>query len=178
MAHPWHDVQIGYKAPAIANAIIEIPKGSKAKYEIDKETGFVKLDRVLFSSVHYPANYGFLPRTYWGDGDPLDILVISQVDLIPGSICESKIIGAMQMVDGNDDDDKLISVAANDPAYNFLNDVSELPKHVLDEIRNFFETYKRLENKTVVVHNILNAHKAHEMVLQGLEGYKNHFHLK
>lgn len=175
MPHPWHDVSIGSGAPAVVNAVIEIPKGSKAKYEIDKESGFVKLDRVLFSSVHYPTNYGFLPRTLWGDGDPLDVLVISQVDLIPGCICAARIIGAMQMVDGKDSDDKLLAVAAHDPAYNFWKDVSDVPRHMLDEIRNFFETYKRLERKHVSVHNTLDAAAAHAMVHQGLETYARAF---
>jgi inorganic pyrophosphatase len=123
--HPWHHVDIGVQVPEIVNGIIEISKGSRAKYELDKASGLLKLDRVLYSSVYYPANYGFIPQTYCGDRDPLDILVLSQVEIEPRCIVSAKVIGVMQMLDSGEDDDKIIAVAAGDPAVNHINDISE-----------------------------------------------------
>jgi len=138
MMNPWHNVGFGENSPSIINGIIEIPKGSRAKYELDKESGLLKLDRVLYSSVYYPANYGFIPQTYCDDKDPLDILIISQVDVVPMCIVEAKVIGVMRMIDGGEADDKIIAVAAGDPSVNHFNDISELPQHFISEIRNFF----------------------------------------
>jgi inorganic pyrophosphatase len=163
--NPWHQVHPGDNIPEYVNGIIEIPKGSRAKYELDKDSGMLKLDRVLYSSVYYPANYGFIPKTYCDDKDPLDILVISQIDLVPMCLVEAKIIGVMRMLDNNEADDKLIAVAAGDPSVNHINDISELPQHFISEIRHFFEEYKRLENKTVVVEDFLDK----EMAMQILE---------
>ena len=137
----WHDIDPGKDAPEIVNSIIEIPKGSKAKYELHKESGLLKLDRVLFSSVHYPANYGFIPQTLCYDNDPLDILVLSQVDITPLCLVETKVIGVMHMVDGDEDDDKVIAVPANDPSLNHINDISELPKHIIKELPQSKDTY-------------------------------------
>lgn len=145
---PWHSVEPGDKRPEIVNAIIEIPKGSKAKYEVDKKTGLLKLDRVLFSSVMYPANYGFIPQTYCDDNDPLDILVLCSEEVIPLSIIEAKVIGVMHMIDGDERDDKIIAVANNDMSVNHINDISDLPPHTEKEITRFFQDYKALEQKT------------------------------
>ena len=145
--NPWHSVSCGKNAPAIVNSIIEIPKGSKGKYELDKESGLLRLDRVLFSAVYYPVNYGFIPRTYCDDRDPLDILVICSIDVDPLCIVEAKVIGAMHMIDNNERDDKIISVAKNDMSVNYINDIQELPPHTSVELKRFFEDYKKLEHK-------------------------------
>lgn len=173
--NPWHNVGFGENSPSIINGIIEIPKGSRAKYELDKESGLLKLDRVLYSSVYYPANYGFIPQTYCDDKDPLDILIISQVDVVPMCIVEAKVIGVMRMIDGGEADDKIIAVAAGDPSVNHFNDISELPQHFISEIRNFFEDYKKLENKTVVVEEFQDRILAMEIVEKAISDYKVKF---
>jgi inorganic pyrophosphatase len=175
MMNPWHNVGFGENSPSIINGIIEIPKGSRAKYELDKQSGLLKLDRVLYSSVYYPANYGFIPQTYCDDKDPLDILVISQVDVVPMCIVEAKVIGVMRMIDGGEADDKIIAVAAGDPSVNHFNDISELPQHFISEIRNFFEDYKKLENKTVVVEEFQDRILAMEIVEKAISDYKEKF---
>ena len=170
--HPWHDIDPGIDAPTFVKSIIEIPKGSKGKYELDKDSGLLRLDRVLFSSVHYPANYGFIPRTYCDDQDPLDILVICSIDVIPMSIIEAKVIGAMEMIDGDERDDKIIAVARHDMSVNYINDLSELPPHTLVELKRFFEDYKMLEHKDVIVEQFLHREKAYEIVLEGIQLYQ------
>jgi len=170
--HPWHNVHPGPKAPDIVNAIIEIPRHSRAKYEIDKESGLLKLDRVLFASVYYPANYGFIPQSYCGDKDPLDILVLSQITLVPLCLVSAKVIGVMQMVDQGDMDDKIIAVAEHDMSVNHINDISELPEHFFRELRSFFEDYKKLEKKTVQVEEFQNAAVARAIVAQSLVDYR------
>jgi Inorganic pyrophosphatase len=171
--HPWHSIETGKDAPAFVKSIIEIPKGSKGKYEMDKETGLLRLDRVLFSSVHYPANYGFIPQTYCDDHDPLDILVICSIDVYPMCIVEAKVIGAMEMVDGDERDDKIIAVAANDMSVNYINDLSELPPHTLVELKRFFEDYKMLEHKNVIVEQFMDREKAHEIILESMRLYQS-----
>jgi inorganic pyrophosphatase len=173
--HPWHGTEYGTNAPDIVNAIIEIPKGSRAKYEIDKPTGLLKLDRMIYSSFHYPINYGFIPKTLGEDKDPLDILVLTSIAIQPLCIVESKIIGVMQMIDSGDADDKIIAVAKNDPSVNYINDLSELPMHFFAELRNFFEEYKKLEKKTVVVDEFQEKEKAHNIINQAIERYRNTF---
>lgn len=174
-ANPWHDVSYGENAPDVVNGIIEIPKGSRAKYELDKDSGMIKLDRVLYSSVYYPANYGFIPKTYCDDNDPLDILIICQIDIIPMCLVEAKVIGVMRMIDGGEADDKIIAVAAGDPSVNHINDISELPQHFISEMRSFFEDYKKLENKTVSVEEFQDNAVAKEIVKIAIQDYNNKF---
>ena len=169
--NPWHDVSPGDKLPQFVNAIIEIPKGSRAKYELDKDSGLLKLDRVLYSSVYYPANYGFIPQSYCGDNDPLDILVLSQIDVVPMCIVSAKVIGVMRMLDRGDADDKILAVAEGDPSINHINDISELPAHLISEIRNFFEEYKKLENKSVEVKDFLNRETAMKIIQESFVLY-------
>lgn len=151
MAHPWHDVEPCRPGSESVFGIIEIPKGSKNKYELDKKTGLLMTDRVLYSSVHYPANYGFIPQTYCDDNDPLDILVLCQEKIAPMCIVECKAIGMMSMRDEKGRDDKIIAVHAYDPAYNQYDDISAIPRHITKELQRFFEDYKKLEHKEVVV---------------------------
>lgn len=151
MGNAWHDVNPGDDIESGFLGVIEIEKGSKNKYELDKKTGLLMADRVLYSSVHYPANYGFIPRTYCDDNDPLDILVLCQEPLVPMCIVECKAIGMMSMRDEKGLDDKIIAVHANDPAFNGYQDISALPRHTLKELRRFFEDYKQLEHKEVLV---------------------------
>jgi inorganic pyrophosphatase len=175
VSHPWHGLSYGQSAPRIVNAIIEIPQGSRAKYEIDKETGLLKLDRVIYSSFYYPCNYGFIPQTYGDDKDPLDILVITTLAVQAMCLMEAKVIGVMQMVDSGDADDKIIAVAAKDPGVNHYNNIEELPKHFFDELRHFFEEYKKLENKTVVVEEFGDKSTALKIIEEAIAFYKENF---
>ncbi|HLW49626.1 MAG TPA: inorganic diphosphatase [Sphingobacteriaceae bacterium] len=172
IAHPWHQVSPGDNIPSHVNAVIEIPKGSKAKYELDKVSGMIKLDRVLFSSVMYPANYGFIPQTYCDDKDPLDILVICSVDVFPMSIIEAKVIGVMHMIDGGEQDDKIIAVANNDMSVNYINDLSELPPHTMKEIVRFFKDYKLLEGKNVTIEQLYGRSFAYKAIEDAVALYE------
>lgn len=173
--HPWHGVTPGDNAPRVVNAVIEIPQGSRCKYEIDKPSGLLRLDRVIFSSFYYPINYGFIPQTYGGDKDPLDILVITSLPVQPLTLMDAKVMGVMQMIDGGDPDDKIIAVAATDPGVNHYNNIEELPKHFFDELRHFFQEYKKLENKTVVVEDFGDKAKALAIVEEAIAFYKTTF---
>jgi inorganic pyrophosphatase len=172
--HPWHGIDPGKEVPAFVRSYIEIPKGSKGKYELDKESGVLRLDRVLFSSVHYPANYGFIPQTYCDDHDPLDILVICSIDVFPACIIEAKVIGAMEMIDQKERDTKIISVARNDMSVNYINELSELPPHTLVELKKFFEDYKKLEHKDVTVEEFLDRGKAYDIITESLRLYRGY----
>ncbi len=173
--HPWHGVTPGEEAPRVVNAIIEIPQGSRCKYEIDKPSGLLRLDRVIFSSFYYPCNYGFIPQTYGDDKDPLDILVISSIPVDPLTLMEAKVLGVMQMIDGGEGDDKIIAVSANDPGVNHYSNIEELPKHFFDELRHFFEEYKKLENKTVKVDEFGDKSMALKIIEDAIQLYKKEF---
>ena len=173
--HPWHGVDYGRNAPEIVNTIIEIPEGSRAKYEIDKQTGLLKLDRVIYSSFHYPVNYGFIPQTLGHDHYPLDILVICSQSIRSFCLVRAKVIGNMQMIDSGEYDDKIIAVAVDDPSVNHFENIDELPQHYLLEMRNFFEQYKVLESKKVEIDNFQDKETAHNVVLEAIEIYKDNF---
>ena len=173
MAHPWHDlpnnpdtIEDGF------NVVIEIPKGSKVKYELDKPSGMLRVDRILYSSVMYPANYGFLPRSYCDDNDPLDVLVLGNEPVVPASLMRARAIGVMHMVDEGAADDKIIAVHIDDPAFNEYGDINEVPKHLLREMKRFFEDYKKLEHKKVSVEEFGGAAEALAVVRKSFQDYR------
>ncbi|XP_057833749.1 soluble inorganic pyrophosphatase PPA1 [Cryptomeria japonica] len=170
-AHPWHDLEIGPGAPSVFNCVVEIGKGSKVKYELDKKTGLIKVDRVLYSSVVYPHNYGFIPRTLCEDGDPIDVLVLMQEPVLTGCFLRARAIGLMPMIDQGEKDDKIIAVCADDPEYRHYKDITELPPHRLAEIRRFFEDYKKNENKEVAVDEFLPPCNAQEAIQHSMDLY-------
>jgi inorganic pyrophosphatase len=170
---PWHDCNFDEQSLERSfPVIIEVPMGSKNKYELDKDTGLLRLDRVLFSAVHYPANYGFIPRTYCDDGDPLDALVLGQEPVHPLTIVESRAIGVMQMRDEKGVDDKIVAVSVRDPAFADYTNKDQLPQHLLREIRRFFEDYKALEHKQVVVEDMLGPSDALRVLRAALTLYR------
>ncbi|MGB0391561.1 MAG: inorganic diphosphatase [Salibacteraceae bacterium] len=171
MMNPWHDISAGKNAPEVVTGVIEIPKNSRAKYELEKDSGMLILDRVLYSAVYYPSNYGFIPKTYCDDGDPLDILVLSQIEIVPMCLVDAKVIGVMRMLDHGEADDKIIAVASNDMSVNHINDISDLPKHSLRELRAFFEDYKKLEDKEVVIEDFLGKKEAMKIIEQSFVDY-------
>ncbi len=171
--HAWHDIYVDDQLiETNFPVVIEVPKGSKNKYELDKETGFLRLDRVLYSAVHYPANYGFVPRTFCDDGDPLDALVLGQEPVFPLTIVEARAIGVMRMRDDKGIDDKIIAINVHDPTVSDYRDKSELPSHVEREIKRFFQDYKILENKTVEVEDILGPADALTILREALDLYR------
>ena len=176
--HPWHEVAIGRKPPAFVNGIIEIPRGSRAKYEIDKESGLIKLDRVIYASMYYPLNYGFIPQTLGEDGDPLDIVVLTQVSVVPLCMIPSKVIGVMQMVDRGEADEKIIAVAEQDPSVSAIDNVEDLPPHLISELRHFFENYKTLENKKVVINEFLPKEQAFKVIETCVAEYRKKMIIK
>ena len=169
--HPWHDITPGENLPSQFRAVVEIPKGSKVKYELDKTTGLLKMDRILYSAVHYPANYGFIPQTYAEDDDPLDVLVLCQESLAPMTIVNARAIGLMVMLDSGKKDHKILAVAVDDPEYDGFSEASELPPHHLMMLRRFFQDYKQLEGKTVEVNEFQPAETALPVVNDALERY-------
>ena len=171
--HPWHDTYLDETQIATAfPAIIEIPKGSTNKYELDKETGLLRLDRVLYSAVYYPADYGFIPRTFCDDGDPLDVLVLGQEPVYPLTIVDARAIGVMRMRDEKGIDDKIVAVSVHDPAFAGYTDKAQLPGHLLLELRRFFMDYKALEHKQVVVEDMLGPGEAVTIIRDALELYR------
>lgn len=170
--HPWHDVDLGSRVPEIVPVIVEVPKGSKTKYELDKKSGLIRVDRILYSSVVYPANYGFIPQTYCDDHDPLDVLVLGQETIVPLAVMMAKPIGVMKMRDQNEGDDKIIAVHADDPEYRDYNSIRELPGHRLSELRRFFLDYKVLEEKTVEVDDFLDREDALNVVRDAIDFYR------
>jgi inorganic pyrophosphatase len=172
MTHPWHDIPCEEPIDESFPAFIEIPKGCKLKYELDKATGLLKVDRVLFSAVHYPANYGFIPRTYCDDGDALDVLVLGQEPVVPMCIMRARAIGRMQMWDDKGGDDKIIAVHVDDPAVRDYTHVREVPHHVLLELKRFFLDYKTLEQKTVKVEDLDGPEEANSVIRESIAAYQ------
>lgn len=171
--HPWHDIYLDDETIETSfPVVIEVPSGSKNKYELDKTTGFLRLDRVLYSSVHYPANYGFIPRTFCDDGDPLDALVLGQEPVHPLTIVEARAIGVMRMRDDKGIDDKIIAVSVHDPAVSHYHDHPELPEHTLREVKRFFQDYKVLENKQVVIDDFMGPDDATRIIREALDHYR------
>lgn len=169
--NPWHDIEPRKTTPDTLDCVIEIPRGGRLKYELDKDSGLLRLDRVLYSAVFYPANYGFIPRTYCDDHDPLDILVLGQEPVMPLSLLTARPIGVMQMIDQDEEDDKIISIHEHDPAYNHLRDISQLPQHTLNELQRFFEDYKALENKKVRIERFKGCTDAQAIIDQAFKLY-------
>ncbi len=175
MSNIWHDI-----SPKRINAedficVIEISKGSKKKYELDKETGFIMLDRILYTSTHYPANYGFIPRTYGDDGDPLDVLLLCSQPLEPLTLVRAYPIGVISMIDNGRNDEKIIAIPFNDPTYNQYTNIDQLPSHVFDEMRHFFSVYKNLENKTTAVNEVSNRDEAVKIIKAAIDSYIENF---
>lgn len=175
MTNIWHDISEDRITRKDFEAVIEISKGSKMKYELDKETGLLKLDRVLHTSTHYPANYGFIPRTYADDNDPLDVLVLCSEKIEPLALVRCYPIGVISMVDGGHADDKIIAIPFGDPTYNEYKDISQLPKHIFDEMTHFFKVYKMLENKDTAINEAQGALAAVDIIEDAIENYKKLF---
>lgn len=174
-SHPWHDLPNNPDtAHESFNVVIEIPRGSRVKYELDKPSGLLKVDRILYSAVFYPANYGFIPRSYCEDNDPLDVLVLGHEPVVPMCLMQARAIGCIRMTDQGESDDKVIAVHVNDPAVNGFRDIGDLPKHTFDEIRRFFEDYKVLEGKEVQVDDLLNAAQANQVIQDSFALYRKH----
>lgn len=171
----WHDISDNRIKPSNFTAVIEIPKGGKNKYEMDKETGLLYLDRVLYTATHYPANYGFIPRTFADDGDPLDVLVMCQESIVPMTLVQCYPIGVVKMVDGDDIDEKIIAVPFRDPSLSCYNDISELPKHTFDEIQHFFTVYKSLEGKNTAVKEVLGRDDAIAIIKHCIDEYHHYY---
>lgn len=171
MSNIWHDISPKRIAPEDFICVIEIPKGSKKKYELDKETGLIILDRILHTSTHYPANYGFIPRTYGDDGDPLDVLLLCTEKLEPLSLVRAYPIGVISMVDGGRNDEKIIAIPFSDPTYNHYTDIDQLPKHTFDEMQHFFTVYKNLENKETAVNEVSARPRAVEVIADAIDRY-------
>ena len=171
----WHEMDPARITHESFEAVIEISKGSKVKYELDKETGMLRLDRVLYTSTHYPANYGFIPRTYAKDNDPLDVLVLCQEQILPMSIVRCYPIGVITMLDGGYDDDKIIAIPFDDPSYNTYKDISQLPDHIADEMRHFFAVYKTLEQKETVINDTRGAIASVDIIDDAIRRYQEKF---
>ena len=175
MQNIWHDLDSSRINPEDFMCVIEIPNGSKVKYELDKQSGLLKMDRILYTSTHYPANYGFIPRTYADDLDPLDVLVLCSENIYPLTLVQCYPIGYITMLDNGRNDYKVIAIPFNDPTYNSYHDISELPKHVFDEMVHFFSVYKTLENKETVVDEVRGKEEAIDIIRQAIENYKEKF---
>ena len=175
MSNIWHDISPKRIAPEDFICVIEITKGSKKKYELDKETGLIMLDRILYTSTHYPANYGFIPRTYGDDGDPLDVLLICAEQLEPMTLVRAYPVGVITMIDNGRSDEKIIAIPYNDPNYNMYNGIDQLPKHIFDEMRHFFTVYKNLENKDTAVDEVKGREAAIEVIKTAIDSYVENF---
>ena len=175
MSNIWHDISPKRINPEDFVCVIEISKGSKKKYELDKETGFLMLDRILYTSTHYPANYGFIPRTYGDDLDPLDVLLLCSEPIEPMTLVRAYPIGVITMIDNGHNDEKIIAIPYSDPNYNHYTDIDQLPSHVFDEMRHFFKVYKNLENKETAVEEVLNRDEASNIIAKAIENYIDNF---
>jgi inorganic pyrophosphatase len=175
MSNIWHDISPKRITPEEFICVIEISKGSKKKFELDKETGHIILDRILYTSTHYPANYGFIPRTYGDDGDPLDVLLLCAETIEPLTLVKAKPIGVISMIDNGQGDEKIIAVPSNDPTYNHYTDISQLPTHIFDEMSHFFTVYKNLENKQTAVNEVMGREKAVEIIEKAITDYVEEF---
>src|SRR5512146_33199 len=173
MIHPWHDITPGEHLPSEFNAVIEIPFGSSVKYELDKQSGLIKLDRVLYSAVYYPANYGFIPQTLAEDDDPLDVLVFCQEPVVPLTLIYARAIGLMTMIDQGRKDHKVIAVATEDPEFDSYREAAEMPPHRLRMLQRFFQDYKQLEGKAVEVDEIQPALAAYPIIDESLRHYSH-----
>jgi inorganic pyrophosphatase len=171
MPHPWHDLSPGDNLPREFNAIVEIPLGSNVKYELDKESGMIRMDRILYSAVFYPANYGFIPQTLAEDGDPLDVLVLCQEPVVPLTVIHARTIGLMTMIDSELKDHKIIAVATRDPEFNEYHTIGQVPQHRRLMLRRFFQDYKQLEGKAVEVDDILPAQDGYPVIEAALQRY-------
>lgn len=171
----WHDISEERITPDEFVSVIEITKGGKNKYELDKETGLLRLDRVLYTATHYPANYGFIPRTYADDNDPLDVLVLCEENIDPMTLVECYPIGVITMLDSEQNDEKIIAVAKKDPFLNVYKDIKDLPSHISSEIMHFFEVYKQLEDKQTVVEKVLGSEEAKKIIKHAIDNYKEKF---
>ncbi|MBQ8448348.1 MAG: inorganic diphosphatase [Clostridia bacterium] len=176
MSNIWHDIDAERITPQDFFAVVEIKKGSKNKYELDKKTGLLRLDRILYTSTHYPANYGFIPRTYANDNDPLDVLILSSEDIDPLVLVRCYPIGVIKMVDDEHLDEKIIAIPFSDPMYNTYKDISELPSHIFDEMRHFFMVYKSLENMSTAVQEVKDHEEAEKIIAEAMETYKTQFY--
>ncbi len=175
MSNIWHDISPERIKPEDFVCVIEIAKGSKKKYELDKETGFIILDRILYTSTRYPANYGFIPRTYADDGDPLDVLLLCSEAIEPLALVRAYPIGVITMTDNGANDEKIIAVPFNDPNYNCYTDIDQLPAHIFDEMRHFFTVYKNLEHKETAVEEVKARDEALKVISHCLENYEKDF---
>lgn len=171
----WHDISPKRISPEDFVCVVEIPKGSKNKYELDKETGLIILDRILYTSTHYPANYGFIPRSLGDDGDPLDVLLLCSEPLEPLTLCRAYPIGVISMIDNGHNDEKIIAIPFNDPNYNIYTNIDQLPKHIFDEMRHFFSVYKTLENKETAVNEVSERSVAVRIVSEAIDSYIEHY---
>lgn len=175
MSNIWHDISPKRITAEDFICVVEISKGSKKKYELDKETGFIILDRILYTSTHYPANYGFIPRTYGDDGDPLDVLLLCSEPLEPLALVRAYPIGVISMIDNGRNDEKIIAIPFNDPTYNQYTNIEQLPVHIFDEMRHFFSVYKNLENKTTAVNEVSDRGEAIRIINLAIDSYIENF---
>ena len=175
MSNIWHDISPKRITPEDFVCVVEISKGSKKKYELDKETGYIMLDRILHTSTHYPANYGFIPRTYGDDGDPLDVLLLCSESLEPLTLVRAYPIGVISMIDNGRNDEKIIAIPFTDPNYNHYTNIDELPHHIFEEMRHFFSVYKNLENKTTAVDEVMGRENAVHIVKDAIDNYIESF---
>ncbi len=173
--HLWHNLAPGPKVPEVVYAVVEVPKGSRNKYEYSKSAGVIKLDRVLYSPLHYPGDYGFIPQSYYGDGDPMDILVMMNEATFPGCVIEARPIGMLRLLDKGEHDDKILAVPATDPQFDEIHMLGDMAKHFLREVEHFFVVYKQLQGMQVVSEGWVDADAAREAVMESLRLYRDTF---